>query len=478
MLLTRLYNEKLAQASYLVADLTTKEGIVIDPNREVSRYVEAAQKEGVKIVAVTETHIHADFVSGARELAGRVSAKLYLSDAGEAPWKYAFANEKGVVLLNDGDIIEVGGLRLHAAHTPGHTPEHLSFVLVDTAVSPAPIGMFTGDFLFVGDVGRPDLLEKTANEKGSADAMARTLYKSIQKMRDGPDHLQIWPGHGAGSACGKGISAMPQSTLGYEKISNHAFSYRDEDAFVAGVLAGQTEPPPYFAEMKRVNRAGPEKLAGRSRAARVSVKQIAETLDKGGLVVDTRTTGDFAAEHIPGTINIPFNKSFVQWAGWLIPVDADVTLIIDARQGGGIDEAVRDLALIGIEKVVGWTGHNTIATWKSEGRALGTTTQWDIEEMKLCVRDDAITVIDVRTPAEFREGHIPGAKNIPLGTAGMGVAEIPTDKPIVVHCQGGTRSSIAASVLQKAGVKNVINLTGGFGSWKKAGGEVTRETTS
>lgn len=478
MLITRLYDEKLAQAAWFVADLATKEGIIIDPNREVSRYVEAAQQEGVKIVAVTETHIHADFVSGARELATRVGAKLYLSDAGEEPWKYAFAKEKDVVLLNDGDIIEVGGLRFHAAHTPGHTPEHMSFVLVDSAVSPAPIGMFTGDFLFVGDVGRPDLLEKSANEQGSADAMARALYKSIEKMRDGPDHLQIWPGHGAGSACGKDISAMPQSSLGYEKIANHAFSYKNEEAFVAGVLAGQTDPPPYFTEMKRVNRAGPETLSGRSRAARVSVKQIAETLEKGGLIVDTRSTADFAAEHIPGTINIPFNKSFVQWAGWLISVDAEVTLIIDARQGGGIDEAVRDLSLIGIEKVVAWTGHNVIATWKSEERALETTTQWDVEEMKLCVRDDAVTVIDVRTPAEFEEGHIGGAKNIPLGTVGPRSDEIPTDKPIVVHCQGGTRSSIAASLLQKKGMKNVINLTGGFGGWKKAGGEVKKESAS
>jgi hydroxyacylglutathione hydrolase len=478
MLLSRLYNDKLAQTSWLVADLSSKEAIVIDPNRDVSRYVDAAQKEGVKIVGVTETHIHADFVSGARELAQRVGAKLYLSDAGEAPWKYAFAKESGAVLLNDGDIIEVGGLRFHVAHTPGHTPEHLSFILVDTAVSPAPIGASTGDFLFVGDVGRPDLLEKSAHEKGTTDAMARLLYKSVQKMRDGPDHLQIWPGHGAGSACGKGISAMPQSTLGYEKISNHAFSYKDEDAFVAGVLKDLTSPPPYFAEMKRINRDGPETLSGRTRAARVSVKQIAETLEKGGMVVDTRTTSDFAAEHIPGTINIPFNKSFVQWAGWLIPVDADVTLIMDARQGGGIDEAVRDLALIGIEKVTAWAGHNVVATWKSEGRNLDTTTQWDVEEMKLCVRDHAVMVVDVRSESEFADGHIEGAKNIPLGVVGQRAGEIPTDRPIVVHCQGGTRSSIAASVLQKQGMKNVINLTGGFGAWKKAGGEVKTEGTS
>lgn len=478
MLLTRLYNDKLAQASYLVADLASKEAIVIDPTREMSRYVDAAQKEGVKIVAVTETHIHADFVSGARELATRVGAKLYLSDAGEAPWKYAFAREDGAVLIKDGDIIEVGGLRLHAAHTPGHTPEHLSFVLVDSSVSPAPVGMFTGDFLFVGDVGRPDLLEKSAGEKGTTQAMARTLYKSIEKMRDGPDHLQIWPGHGAGSACGKGISAMPQSTLGYEKIANHAFSYKDEDAFVAGVLAGQTDPPPYFAEMKRVNRAGPATLSGRTRAARVSVTQIAETLEKGGLVVDTRSTTDFAAEHIPGTINVPFNTAFVGWAGWLIPVDKDVTLIMDARQGGGIDEAVRDLSMIGIERVVAWTGHNVLATWKSEDRKLETTTQWDVEEMKLCVRDDAVTVIDVRSPSEFASGHIRGATNIPLGVVGPRAGEIPAGKPIVVHCQGGTRSSIAASVLQARGVKNVINLTGGIGAWRKAGGEVKTENAS
>lgn len=474
MILVRLFNEKLAQTSWLIGDDETRQAVVVDPNRDPASYMAAAQKEDVRIVAVTETHIHADFVSGSRELAKRAGAKLYLSDMGEAPWKYAFAESDGAVLLSEGDVIEVGSIRLHAVHTPGHTPEHLSFVVIDTSVSKVPIGLLTGDFIFAGDVGRPDLLEKSAGVSGGAQEGARALFASMQKLKGCPDYAQLWPGHGSGSACGKGINAMPQTTLGYERATSHAFGYRNEDAFIAGVLEGQTDPPPYFAHMKNVNRAGPETLSGRERAARVSVKQIAEIVSKGGLVVDTRPTADFANEHIPGTINIPFNKAFLGWVGWLVPVDADICLIIDARKGGGIDEAVRDLAMIGMERVTAWTGHTVIDTWKSDGRAVEQTPQMSVEELRAKIADGSVHVVDVRNPGEWQDGHIPGVKNVPLGVIGGRAGEIPNEKPVVVHCQGGTRSSIAASVLQARGVKDVINLTGGFGAYTKAGGEIER----
>ena len=474
MILVRFFNEKLAQASYLIGDEQKREAVVVDPNRDLTMYLNAAQKENVRIVAVTETHIHADFVSGARELAQRTNAKLYLSDMGEPPWKYAYAQQDGATLLSEGDTIEVGAVRLHAVHTPGHTPEHLTFVVVNEAVSKIPVGLLTGDFIFAGDVGRPDLLEKSVGVSGASSEGAQALFASIQKLKGCPDYAQIWPGHGAGSACGKGISTMPQTTLGYERATNHAFSYQDEDAFVSGVLDGQTEPPPYFAHMKRINRDGPETLAGRERATRVSVKQVAEIIENKGIVVDTRPTSDFAAEHIPGTINIPLNNSFLTWAGWLIPVESDVTLIIDARKGGGIDEAVRDLAMIGIERVTAWTGHTVVDTWKSDGRELEKTPQMSVAELREKIADGSVNVVDVRNPGEWNDGHMPGVKNVPLGVIGDRVGEMPTGKPLVLHCQGGTRSSIAASVLQARGVKNVINLTGGFGAYKKEGGEVER----
>ena len=472
MILVRLYNEKIAQVSYLIGDSATKEVVVVDPHRDSGVYIAAAQRDNLRIIGVTETHIHADFVSGSRELANRLGAKLYLSDMGPEPWKYAFAEADGAQLLHEGDVIEVGSINLHVVHTPGHTPEHISFVVVDTVVSNVPVGLFTGDFIFAGDVGRPDLLEKAAGVGGSAEAGARSLYASIKKLKGCPDYAQIWPGHGAGSACGKGINALPQTTLGYERATNHAFNYADEEAFIAGVLDGQTDPPPYFAHMKKVNREGPQTLAGRQRAARISAKQIAEIVEEGGLVVDTRPTLEFAAEHIPGTINIPFNSSFTTWAGWLIPVDGDVALIIDARKGGGIDEIVRDLGMIGIERVTAWTGHTVIETWKSEGRAVEQTPQMSVDELREKIAVRSVHVVDVRNPGEWDDGHIPGVKNIPLGVLGSRASEIPEGKPVVLHCQGGTRSAIAASVLQARGVKDVINLTGGFGAYKKAGGEV------
>ena len=247
MILKHFYEEKLAQASYLIGCVSTGEALVGDPNRDVEQYIKAAETEGLRITHVTETHIHADFVSGSRELAARTGATLYLSDEGDENWKYAFAEEAGAVLLRDGDTLMVGNIRIEVLHTPGHTPEHLIFLVTDTAEADKPMGAITGDFVFVGDVGRPDLLEKAAGVEGSTDAAARTLFRSLEKFKEQPDYLQVWPGHGAGSACGKRLSSVPQSTVGYERMFNWAFSIEDEDEFVRTVLAEQPEPPKYFA---------------------------------------------------------------------------------------------------------------------------------------------------------------------------------------------------------------------------------------
>ncbi len=257
MILRYFYQDQLAQASYLLGCSATKEALIIDPQRNIEPYLDAAAREGLRITAVTETHIHADFVSGARELAEYTNARLYLSDAGPKEWSYTYVPQVNVVLLHDHDQFSLGNIRIDVLHVPGHTPEHLAFLVTDTASTTHPIGLFTGDFLFVGDVGRPDLLEKTVGVVGASEQSARMLFRSLQRASLLPDYLQVWPGHGAGSACGRALGAVPQSTIGYEKLSNWAFSIDEEDTFIPAILEGQPTPPPYFATMKRVNRQGP-----------------------------------------------------------------------------------------------------------------------------------------------------------------------------------------------------------------------------
>src|SRR5688572_20819781 len=378
MVLKRFFETKLAQTSYLIGCHATGEAIVIDPNRDVDQYLKAAAADGVKITHVTETHIHADFVSGSRELAAKTGATLFLSDEGDANWKYAFAKEAGATLLKDGDRIKVGNVLIDVIHTPGHTPEHLSFLVTDSAGASEPIGLVSGDFIFVGDVGRPDLLEKAANIKGTMEVGARQLYASLQKIASLPDWLQVWPGHGAGSSCGKGISAIPHSTLGYERRFNWAFLAKTEADFVAAVLAGQPEPPKYFAEMKRVNKEGPRILHGFRRPELLQVEAVNildAKLRAKALVVDTRKAAAYAAGHIPGTINIPLNASFTTWAGWLVPYDQDFYLIVDApasSSSGAIDTATRDLAMIGLDKIAGYFDAKVIDAWAAGERPLST----------------------------------------------------------------------------------------------------------
>src|SRR5438093_13676915 len=261
MLLKRFYDDALAQASYLVGDETTGQAIVIDPNRDVDQYLRAAADEGLRVSHVTETHIHADFVSGSRELARRAGARLLLSGEGDAAWQYRFAHEENAMLLKDDSHFQVGEVRFDVLHTPGHTPEHIVLFVTDEATANRPMGVFTGDFIFVGDVGRPDLLERVARETGTMERSARALFHSLRRLRDHPEYLQLWPGHGAGSACGKALGAVPQTTLGYEKRFNPALlAAENEERFLGYVLEGQPEPPLYFARMKRLNRSGPPLL--------------------------------------------------------------------------------------------------------------------------------------------------------------------------------------------------------------------------
>ena len=469
MLLKRFYDDKLAQASFLIGCQGTGDAIVVDPNRDIDQYIAAAAAEGVRITHVTETHIHADFVSGSRELAERTRAQLLLSDEGDASWKYAFAEEAGATLLHDGDSFMVGRIRIDVMHTPGHTPEHLSFMITDTPATSRPMGVLTGDFLFVGDVGRPDLLERAAGFEGTMVESARTLFRSLRRFRELPDYLQIFPGHGAGSACGKSLGAMPTTTLGYEKVANWALGIDDESQFIDAVLADQPEAPSYFAEMKRLNREGPRTLHGLARPERLPASRIRELLAAGARVIDTRHAADFAAGHLPGTINIPLGKSFTTWAGSIVPYDEPFHLLVNDDGGEAIDEAARDLAMIGLDRVSGYFGPDALAAWTEGGATLATTAQTDVASAAADIDRSAATIIDVRGSAEWKRGHIPGATHIPLGSLAARMRDVPRSTPIVLHCQSGARSAIAASVLEAEGFEAVRNMTGGFAAWEASG---------
>lgn len=472
MILKRFYDDKLAQASYLVGCAATGEALVVDPNRDVQQYIDAAAAEGLTLAHVTETHIHADFVSGVNELVARTGAQAYLSGEGGTDWSYAFADAIGADLLEDGDQFTVGNIRLRVMHTPGHTPEHLCFIVTDTAGADQPMGVFTGDFVFVGDVGRPDLLERAAGVSGTMEAGARQLHESLQGLRELPDWIQLWPGHGAGSACGKSLGAVPSTTLGYERLFNWAFSIADVQEFVAAVLAGQPEPPKYFAEMKRINRDGPRVLGDIATPAREMSATVAAVLDRGGMVVDTRPWSRYRAGYVPGTVNIPFNRSFTTWAGWLIPYDRDVHLLIDANQEESIHAATRDLAMIGLDRVSGYFTDDALRRYEDDGGTLQTLDEMTAARLREHYDAGDVAIIDVRGAGEWQSSHIPGVPNIPLGYLAERLDEVPRDKPLVVHCQGGGRSAIATSLLAAHGITNVVNLQDGFAQWAGEGNPV------
>ena len=475
MILQRFYDDNLAQASYLIGCAATGEAIIVDPNRDIDQYVQAAEVEGLRVSAVTETHIHADFVSGSRELTERVGARVFLSSEGGDEWQYAFARESSATLVSHGDHFMIGNIRFDVLHTPGHTPEHICFVVTDTAGATGPMGVLTGDFVFVGDVGRPDLLEKAANIAGATDGSARALFRSLQEFKGQPDHLQIWPAHGAGSACGRGMSAVPQSTVGYERLFNWAFEPTDEDAFLALVLADQPEPPKYFGHMKHLNRAGPPILGGFKRPPRVDDARIIELIRGGALVIDGRSKQEFSEGHHSGTINIPLGRSFTTWAGWLVPYDRDLYLILPDARNQALDDAVRDLAMIGLERIAGYAGSSAIDNAEEHGVELERIDQIDSRELAQRMEADEVAVIDVRGLAEWKAGHLPDVPNIHLGYLIDHLDELPSDRPLVLQCRTGERSTTAASLLRAHGRSAVLNLTGGFMAWNEAGFPVVEE---
>jgi hydroxyacylglutathione hydrolase len=466
MLFRRIYNDRLAQAAFLVACQRSKEAIIVDPLRDPAPYLAAAEQEGVRITRVAETHIHADFLSGAAVLAEVVGAELLLSAEGSGVAGYDHAAFPRAHWLCDGERIELGQIRLEVLHTPGHTPEHVAFLVSDLAASDAPLGLLSGDFLFVGDVGRPDLLERAAGLAGTMQSAAHDLYRSLRRLDTLPDYVQLWPGHGAGSACGKALGALPQSTLGYERLTNWALRPTSEADFVARVLEGQPEPPAYFARMKHLNAPGAPPLPPHARLDEGHLRARLQQQQRV-LAVDLRPAAAFAAGHLAGAINVPLGKSFLTWAGSVIPTDWEVVLIAAPGAREAAEAAARELPLIGLDRVLGVLAPANVADL---GLAVVTLASVPAAALGPAAADDRV-VLDVRNRSEWNEGHVPGALHIPLAELVARVHELRAHvgRPIAVHCQGGSRSAVAASVLQAEGFADVSNVEGGYSAWARAG---------
>lgn len=469
MFFRQIFDEKLAQYAYLIGCQATGEALVIDPERDVDRYARAAEAEGLTLTAAAETHIHADFLSGARELAERHGAKIYLSDEGTAEWTYQWTDGYDVRLLKDGDAFTVGRIEVRAVHTPGHTPEHLSFLITDRGGgADAPMGLATGDFVFVGNLGRPDLLESATGQKGAMKEGAAALYNSAQHFLKLEDYVQVWPGHGAGSACGKALGSVPETTVGYERRFSPALgaAQRGKDAFVGYILEDQPEPPLYFARMKQLNRDGVPLLDRQPDPAPLSVEELGRLADsEEAVVLDARADrAAFMQGHLPGALYAPWGKSFPTIAGSYVEPDSSIYLLIEEEH---VEEAVLNLIRIGLDDVAGYATPQTLAGYAAQGGALASTEQIDTEEMERRRTEEDIQVVDVRSGSEYRAGHVPGALLAPHTRLPERTGDVPTGKTLLVHCGSGARASSAVSLLQRRGFE-VVHVDDRIARWLEA----------
>ncbi|SMO91869.1 MBL fold metallo-hydrolase [Gracilimonas mengyeensis] len=469
MYFKQFFDDKLAQYAYMIGCQANGTAVIIDPMRDIDQYIEHAASQNLTIVGAADTHIHADYISGLREFAER-GVKVYASDEGDKDWKYEWLKDSDYEheLLNDGDEFKIGNITIKAWHTPGHTPEHLSYYITDGAAADEPMGIATGDFVFVGDVGRPDLLESAAGQKDVMEPSARTLFKSVEDFKNVPEYLQIWPGHGAGSACGKALGAIPETTVGYELRYNASIkSATSEDDFVNFILEGQPEPPLYFARMKRDNKTGPKVLKGLPKPKHLTLKELGKLAgDTEVAVLDTRERDAFADGHLLGSLLSPLNKAFNTVAGSYITEDEAIYLVVEEHR---LDEAVRDLYRIGLDNVIGFVTPTDLAHYAEHDGELDSIKVETFDDIDAYTGEDDYQILDVRKASEFAEGNVPGAQNIAHTRLLPRLDEINKEKTQVVHCQAGGRSAVASAFLKRNGYE-VILIDDAFENYKEKAG--------
>lgn len=445
----------LAHYSYILS--ADGQAVVVDPKRDVDTYLQYASTHNLPISHILETHIHADYASGALELAQASGAKLWLSghDQGEE-YSYAFEHHK----FRDGEELQAGTLRIVALHTPGHTPEHLSFVVYDRKRSAdVPMALLSGDFIFVGSLGRPDLLGDAAKQR-----LASELFRSVHaRVTSLPDGIEIHPAHGAGSLCGAGMSERQQSTLGYERACNPFFGEPAEINFVKKILGSVPPFPEYYKRMKRLNAQGPKVLGTIPGKAAIAVKQFKEQVQQsGGLILDLRRPEAFGGAHIPGAYNIGAGQNLSMWSAWVLPYDQDIFLVGD--DSTDYDQAARSLVRVGLDQVRGYL-KGGMAEWIEAGLEQAHIPQISVEEFRN--RSSELFLLDVTSDGEWNSGHIAGAEHIMAGNVLKNVEKLPRGKQIHIICGSGYRSSIVASVLQKMGFDKLVNVAGGMGAWNR-----------
>ena len=456
MLLERIYDEDLAQASYFIGCQRKGEAVVVDARRDIGTYLDLAAAHGMRIVAVTETHIHADYLSGTRELAAATGADMYVSGEGGEDWQYRFDAER----LHDGDAITIGNIALKAVHTPGHTPEHLSFLVTDGAFSSEPGYLLSGDFVFSGDLGRPDLLDEAAGGVDTRFEGARQIFRSLrEKFLTLPDHVQVYPGHGSGSACGKALGALPSTTVGYERLYAWWGPYlaaEDEQGFIDELLDGQPDAHAYFGRMKRENRQGPAVMGERPALPELSAEDVARGLAQHSITfVDTRPHTEVHHGTVAGAVNIPAGRKAASFGAWAVdPETDDRPLVLLAPDQDSAHEMRDHLVRVGIDRVAGYaTGMD----------GLPMATPRHIQPAELDTFDAAL-VLDVRNKTEHANGHIPGSSQLSAGQVLWNQDQLPADGTIVTYCQSGVRNSVAASALRRAGF-DVVELNGSYAGW-------------
>jgi len=457
MFFKQFYLNCLAHASYLIG--SDGEAVVVDPQRDVDQYIDEAAANNLAIKYVIETHLHADFVSGHRELAARTGAEIVFGEKAGVAFSHRSAK--------DGDEISAGGVKLRFMETPGHTPESICVLVTDPEISEQPQRVLTGDTLFIGDVGRPDL----AGGKGyTAPAMAAMMYDSLRdKLLRLDDAVEVYPAHGAGSMCGKNLSKETSSTIGQQRKFNYALQPMSKEQFVKMLTTDLPEAPAYFSKDAEINRSGATALNGLPRPAALSPAEVRKFAGEGYVILDVRAASDFGAGHVPGALNIGLSGQFASWAGSLIPITSAIVIVADSEEQ--VEEAQLRLARVGIEGVKGYLSGGILA-WSQAALEVAAVPQITVSELNdLMTREDGLQIIDVRRPVEYEGGHVPRAVTAPLSTLRENLSVLALDraKPTAVICAGGYRSSAATSIMQQAGFSNLMNVTGGTSAWTNAG---------